>query len=212
MKYKFKKILYYIFSISILAIAYANCAQQPLEKVETPVQTFEVHPKVLKSSLCSESRPVASPGSKFVFIVDMSASNFGDWRIESITSQEGQVQKLYFWDPSKASDSASDRLTAIEYFIDNCGGSTNDRYAIVAFSKTAGIAKTIKTSTQLSCEAPRFVSAAELKIQISKLKEVQNMDRLWYERWINTYKTEVTPDSLVMAGTSYPQALNCTLD
>jgi hypothetical protein len=198
----------FLFSI-VMSIAYSNCSKLPLEAVVPPkVEMASAKPETLNAQLCSELRPIVTPGSKFIFVIDMSASNFGNWVSKVVGG------KTYsYWDPAQATDNNSDRIKAIEMFIDSCISQLGNRYAVVAFSKTAGVlALDAMNKPTLSCANPKFVTADDAKKELQKLREVQVNDRKWYEKWVNVYLSEAAPDSLIMVGTSYPQALTCATD
>lgn len=199
----------------VCLVGYGNCSKLPLEPiVEQKIELASTKPEIVSAQLCAELRPIVTPGSKFIFIIDMSASNFGSWNPKQIPNGNGTPVTFNYWDPTKATDNNSDRIKAIEFFIDSCINQAGNRYSVIGFSKTAGIVSTSGASgtPTLSCLNPRFTSSNAVKLELQKLKEVQNKDRLWYEKWVDKYLTEPTPESLIMASTSYPQALTCATD
>lgn len=100
---------------------YQNCAQAPLEKV--PSETTQLSQSAESYDICSTSVVDAS-NPKYLFVVDMSASNIGDWT---------EVAGLHYWDKLKATDLLADRLKLIREFV---VGSTDTRavFSVIGFS------------------------------------------------------------------------------
>lgn len=182
-----------------LILTFQNCSKVELEMAEK-VEILSV-PVSLKSTICSQARTNQVANQKFIFILDLSASNFGEWTRETIGGRN-----YHYWDPALATDRDGDRYKAIESFIDECGNQAGNSYALIGFSAGAG---TLGASG-LNCENPQFMTGAQIKSQLHAIKTREMQDRAWYERWQKpNYLSEQQPDSLIFSVTSYTSATKC---
>lgn len=202
---KHKKILLYLILLgSFLILGFQNCAKQPLE-LYVPSKVYELPKLNLEASICHDNRFFNSSGAKFVFVIDMSASNVGDWISENKNGYD-----YFYWDKSKATDMAGDRFEAVKYFINNCGAMQGAEFAIIGFSNGAG--GLTSPSSPLSCNTVKFNQASAAIQQLDYLKSRQELDKNWFFQWDQTknkYLNTPTPDSLVLGVTSYGSALSC---
>lgn len=183
------------------ALVFQNCTKTGLTAVEEPqIQAIPVPD--LKSSVCSKaSFSQESVATKFIFMVDLSASNFGDWTSEIVGGQ-----KLSYWDSSLATDHDGGRFETIKFFLDHCAQQTGNQYALIGFSAGAGVLG----GGRFSCDNVAFGSASTLRGQIDALKARQAQDEAWYVQWKKPrYLTEAQPDSLLYGVTSYTSAMSC---
>lgn len=190
---------------TLLLFFFQNCANQPLEKIEkTSVSAYEAPLLNLKSEFCPKSVAGSAGSSKFIFIVDLSASNFGNWKKESVSGVN-----YFYWDPSQGTDSLGARFEAIKTFVNTCGSTESSSFSLIGFSATAGTL----TSTTLNCENPQFINKNQLVSQLDALKARQGEDQKWYEKWIfPNFLKEPTPDKLIYRVTSYTSAMTCLED
>lgn len=188
----------------ILIYLFQNCAQQPLEKVEKASLPYQAPMLKFSSSFCPIVRTGTSTTTKFVFIVDLSASNFGDWIIKSSSGYD-----YYYWDKSKATDYNGARFESIKTFVDTCAQSLSTSYAIIGFSNAAGVI----SGGNFSCTNVQFQDEVNFKSNIDIFKSRQATDAKWYEQWTEpNYLKVATPDSIIFKGTSYSSAMNCLED
>lgn len=161
----------------------------------------------LKATVCPDARGIAGPASKFVFIIDMSASNIGDW--DKSTVLNGKTYS--YWDKSKASDPGGDRFKAVANFLDTCSGGANSQFAIIGFSKTAGIITGSGAASSLNCSNVGFTDIATAKNHLANLKNVQDTEAAWFYQWDRSKNKYLTDPNFppVMGGTSYGEALDC---
>lgn len=183
-----------------IAFAFQNCSKSPLEQF-TNLSLMEMPALNLKSHACGEPRFTDGQASKFVFIMDLSASNFGNWSPQTVGGQ-----KLYYWDPSLATDPEGARFDAILNFLNSCGNQTGAQFAFIGFSKAAGIL----ANGRFSCETIQFDLKTMVTNQINEFRNRQSVDQNWYEQWLYPYYlTESQPDSLIYSVTSYTSASQC---
>ncbi|MBX2986973.1 MAG: hypothetical protein KF802_03660 [Bdellovibrionaceae bacterium] len=200
-RWKLPELIVVVGGFALLMTSYQNCAKTPLEKIEQPSVINGMPSLDLKSHICSQARFSAGETSKFVFIMDLSASNFGNWY-----SQNQGNQKLWYWDPSKATDAAGARFEAVKFFLDNCGNQNGAQFAFIGFSQAAGVL----ANGKFSCDNVAFGSRDQVKSHIDALKARQAVDEAWYKRWVYpSYLTEAQPDSLIYSVTSYTSASKC---
>lgn len=109
---------------SVTMVLFQNCSNANLTKVEDPV-TLASHSD--KAFACGMTSQDTSP-PKYVFIVDMSGSNLGEWKKRATAN--GMES---FWDDTNASDANGDRLTLIKDFL-NGSQDTDPNFAVIGFS------------------------------------------------------------------------------
>jgi len=160
-----------------LILTFQNCSKVELEMAEK-VEILSV-PVSLKSTICSQARTNQVANQKFIFILDLSASNFGEWTRETIGGRN-----YHYWDPALATDRDGDRYKAIESFIDECGNQAGNSYALIGFSAGAG---TLGASG-LTCENPQFMTGAQIKSQLHAIKTREMQDRV--PPWSNSEKSK----------------------
>lgn len=186
-------------------LSFQNCTNQRLEYVEKS-ELYMLPQLKFSASICNDIRFFNQNSSKFVFIVDMSASNVGDWFYETVGTS-----KYYYWDPTKATDPQGSRFEAIRYFLDNCGGQAGSQFSVIGFGNTAGILDS-SSSPALACNNVSFTTPTAAKAQLDYLKARQDQDDDWYLQWSraqNKYLTTATPNSLILGVTSYSSAIKC---
>src|SRR5690349_13913273 len=89
--------------LTALFLGFQNCAKTPLEFVDNTILST---PNLsLKGNFCSKVKTFPAAKSKFVFIMDLSASNFGYWTPKAYGSQTA-----WYWDPALATDPNADRF------------------------------------------------------------------------------------------------------
>lgn len=193
--------------LTTVLILFQNCSNIHLESA---LSEEEYIPPAfnLKATVCPDARGVAGPSSKFIFVIDMSASNVGSWDRDPAVN--GQVP-LSYWDKTKATDAKGDRFAAVANFLDTCGSNSQSQFAIIGFSKTAGIITGAGSSAALSCSNVAFTNASTAKTYLNNLKAAQDTDANWYYQWDRSkgkYRTD--PNSPPILGpTSYTSALDC---
>jgi hypothetical protein len=204
-----RSVLFIFLSVLILMMG-QNCSNIELEKYVAP-SVYQAPQVQLKSSICGDVRALAPQASKFIFIVDMSASNLGRFYTKTISG----ITYQYF-DQTVATDLNAARMSAIEYFLDNCGTAKGSQFAVVGFSNSAGIVN--PGSTTWSCDQVNFSDTQSAKASLNKLKQIQTNDNLWYSKWkeydangnyVNMYVREQLPSSIMMDKTNYVSALTC---
>lgn len=180
---------------------FQNCAQQPLEKVIIPPKPYEAPTLKVRSEFCPTAKKGSAGTSKFVFIVDLSASNFGNWKKETVGGRT-----LSYWDSTQASDINGARFEAIKSFVDTCGTSISDSFAVIGFSASAGAL----SGSNFSCANVAFTDGSRLKVGLDAFKSRQQQDEAWYKQWAHpNYLKQATPDNLIFRVTSYTSAATC---
>ncbi len=160
-------------SVTALMVLFQNCSRVPLAKVEEEVGVFLSSMNPL--AVCSESS-IDKSAPKYIFLVDMSASNLGKSKLVNVTNHPiyGNTQ-LNQWDSSQATDANGDRLTMIKSFLTPNGVSTDSDVdvAIIPFSwdrkfSDANMSVAWKDSTK------GFVNKTTAASKIDSLLKTQN--------------------------------------
>lgn len=205
--FKFARLFYAagFVTASLILISFQNCSKVPLQSAKT-VKEYEAPSLSLKASVCPDVRKAAGTSAKYIFVVDMSASNIGDWDKVLVGGST-----YAYWNKAVATDPNGERFKAVETFLDTCGSTVGSQFAVIGFSKTAGIITGTGASSALSCTNVTFSNVTEAKTQLANLKKAQDTDATWFYQWDkskNKYLTD--PNSPPILGpTSYISALNC---
>lgn len=192
-------------AVSASLLSFQNCSKVPLISAKT-IQEYEAPSLSLKASVCPEFRKSPGTSAKYIFVIDMSASNVGDW--EKVV--HGNATYAY-WNKTLATDINGDRFKAITNFIDTCGNTEASEFAVIGFSKTAGIITGTGSTAALNCSNVTFSTASNAKNQLASLKTAQETDAAWYYKWSKETGNYLTdPNSPPILGpTSYINALSC---
>ncbi|NUN05295.1 MAG: hypothetical protein HUU57_06000 [Bdellovibrio sp.] len=193
---------------SLALLSFQNCARVPLESALK--EADYVAPELdLKAVVCPDARSLMPESAKFVFAIDMSISNIGDWDTDPV-GPGGATPPSYF-DATKATDPRGERFKAVKYFLENCAGQTGAQFAVVGFSKTAGILQGSGPSAALSCSNAGFVGASQASGQLDTLKAVQDAETTWFTQWKRSIGKYLSDPNFppISSVTSYVSALDC---
>lgn len=191
---------------------FQNCSEQKIELSQI-VESLDVDipSSQLKVSICPEVSFLEDDNNKFLFILDMSRSNIGNFRKEE-RNIGGSKYPVYFWEPSQGSDVKGARFDAIEKFIASCASSENNQFAIIGFGEEAGsVLIDSRNRPYLSCEEPiRFVGKDEALQNLETYRDAENYEANYYSQWVDQfYDEEPSQSSVSLAYTSYSAASRC---
>ncbi len=165
-KWTRKQLWFGVLGVASLVVItlFHNCSRVNLKKAEVLLNSTS--PTFLSSHICPQAVQNPNDSSKYVFIIDLSASNFGDW-----VNRNGG----FYFDPSLATDPTKTRFAAIRNFINTCGAADpNARYSIIGISNSAGTLTTSNAGTPvLSCLNTSFGSSATALQDLSAWKTVK---------------------------------------
>ena len=190
---------------AVIVVSFQNCSKVPLQSAKT-VEEYVAPSLSLEASVCPDVRKTPGTSAKYIFVIDMSASNVGDWDKVKVGNST-----YSYWDKSLATDVNGDRFKAVEKFLDTCGNTAGNEFAIIGFSKTAGIITGSGPSSSLSCTNVGFSTSSQAKSHLANLKSAQTADAAWYYQWDKSKGKYLTdPNSPPILGpTSYVSALGC---
>ena len=205
-----KEYLSLLVGIFFVTSFYQNCSKRTLWLSEPPseVAFSEVD---LKTSICSEVSFLDNENNNFLFILDMSTSNIGDFRKEMMNFG-GQEHPIHYWDPSLGTDIHGARFKAIENFITSCAKSSNNKFAVIGFAEEAGqIQYDPRNRPYLSCGDPiSFKSKEEAINDLHRFQKAEQSEARYYSQWVNRfYDEEASHRSLALRWTSYSEAAEC---
>lgn len=199
-------------TIAILSTGgvFQNCSNARLESAVAP-SVYSAPTLKLRGEVCPQVKEGTPGSSKFIFMLDLSASNFGDW-IQGPMNGTTTGGGYWYWDKNKQTDEAGNRFKAIKEFITNCSGQTGAQFSVVGFSRTAGILEGTGASAALNCANAGFTTAANAGTQLDNLLQIQKTEAEWYYQWtLSTFNylkaSAIKPP--VCQGTSYNSALKC---
>ena len=190
--------------VPALLFGFQNCSQVKLEEIAGEIESLEAPSLAIKASYCPDSRTMPGDPSKYVFVIDMSSSNVGEWDRSS--------SPFVYFDPSKGTDPKGDRFKAVEKFLATCGNQTGAQFAVIGFSNGAGLITGSGSSRALTCTNVSFGNAAKATQDLTNLYNGQEADRPWYEQWKHStgkYLTAGAQQPPILAATSYRSALEC---
>jgi hypothetical protein len=199
MKVRLGQIFIWTLPVILTAGLFHNCSRVELKKTPEDKSVNSEAPKTLFSShVCPAAKFGPNDSTKYVFVIDLSASNFGDF--------EERVDGWYFA-PRLGTDFAGQRFTAIDRFIQSCGAAmSGEQFAVVGFSSAAGTLQ----PTGLSCQTTKFVTGSVAREELARLRARQDADyRSAYQKFENNAFQPPIPDSIVYKATSYPKATSC---
>ena len=207
-----KSVLFY--SAIALLLGFQNCSDVKIEQASLPpVKTFA--DVSFSAEGCVNSVKLAPEKTKFVFVIDISRSNMGDF-IKGKYNYAGVSYDGYpYWDPTQATDPLGVRFDAINNFVSSCGASTNNAYSVIAFSNSAGeISTDVQNHQVLNC-TNRFVSSDVVSSQLSIMKQTQVTEGTYYSQFklsdnkpfLAANATDVAP--FIFKETNYVAATDC---
>lgn len=193
-----------LLALIAFVFAFQNCGQSP--RIVAGFTSKLMPEKLATGSYCTTMTDDGTTAWKFLFIVDMSRSNIGDW------SDTANGKR---WDFGKATDKDGTRFSQIKTFIDTCGGSNpKNKYQVMVFANGAGVpSATTNFSSSLSCRAP-FGSGAAAQNTLSIAKQIQDNDVAFWKTYVNSPwdwsgQDVFNSGSLFMMDTHYSTALDC---
>lgn len=208
----FKRKWHYVGGLFLGVIAvllsFQNCSRVPLESaLQEP--DYEAPTLDLKAVVCPDARSLMPESAKFVFAIDMSISNIGDW--DTDPARPGVPVPPSYFDATKATDPQGDRFKAVKYFLENCAGQTGAQFAVIGFSKSAGILQGSGPSAALSCDNAGFVGATQAVAQLNTLKTIQQSETSWFTQWSRSAGKYLSDPNFppISSVTSYISALDC---
>jgi hypothetical protein len=195
----------YLYVVLILVLAFQNCGQVQISLAPTE-ELSSLATLSMMAEGCVNSKQIQSEKTKFVFVVDLSRSNIGEFY--------KAANNNFYFDSNLGSDPTAKRYKVIKDFIKTCGNSTNNDYSLIAFSKTAGEMVVNGTGKVLQCKN-QFVNSAQMISQIETLENLQTEEADFFNQFSLAnnfpYKTQHASElALKLHGeTNYVAATDC---
>lgn len=206
---QFKRILIAIGIVSALVLTFQNCSEVRVQPAPAVVAASTAD-TFFKATACPTAELLPGESTKFVFIVDMSVSNIGDWRKVPTGGKDKYGNPAYWSYFNKAgnTDVEGARFEAIKNFISTCGNLSGNQFAIVAFATAAGQIRNVNGVKSYKCDG-KFSSSADAAQQLDELHTIQDQELPYYERWTNKpLDASYVPG--ILGSTNYIEALSCT--
>jgi len=181
-----------------VAIVFQNCSNVRLMGGEEIAKSSTASVTSLKATVCPMVEPQGAKNAKFIFVLDMSLSNIG-----------GKAPNTGYFKSSLASDANGDRFKLVKDFMSSCGGSTDNQYAVIAFSNGAGRIRTIDGKLNFKCDGV-FNTSVQAAADVDVLQNLQNQDKAYWAQYEG--KPYFGGYEGIMGNTSYSQALDCVRD
>lgn len=202
---RFLRRFIYLYVILFLVLAFQNCGQVQIQ-LAPPVELSSQAALSMMAEGCVNSKKIQSEKTKFIFVVDLSRSNIGEF-------YKAPNNNFYF-DSNLGTDPTGKRYQVIKDFINTCGNSQNSDYSLIAFSKTAGDIVTNGTNKILECKN-QFVNSSQMITQIENLEQLQIEEAAFFNQFslaTNTpYKNQHASELALKlhSETNYVAATDC---
>ncbi len=199
--------------VFILVMFFQNCGQEniDLRSIAPPaVIQAEIN---LTAKACVNSLTLASEKTKFIFVIDLSLSNIGDFYTGKYLFNGTYLDGYSFFDAKLGTDVLGARFDSISQFINTCGNSSRPDYAIIGFSKAAGEVVKIGPNNTLVC-TNQFVNSGSILAQLNLMKQIQTTETPFYTKvkepsspWLTANVTETL--TFLYKETNYVAATDC---
>ncbi len=209
---KQRRLLTLAFCSFVLVVFFQNCGDRiDLQALKVPEVTQTS--ANLTAQGCVNSIKMAPEKTKFVFVVDLSLSNFGDFYESKFLFNGSYFPGYWFFNATQGTDNNGERFESIKDFVNTCGNSSNLDYAIIGFSAGAGEIVQQGGFNKLECKK-KFTNATGLIAQLDIMKQVQTQEFNYYSQFIEPNKpllaendVEIAP--LLFKETNYVSAADC---
>ena len=203
-------ILYFVI---VLVIFFQNCGQDSIDlrSIAPPVV---VQAKIdLTAQACVNSLKIDSEKTKFIFVIDLSRSNIGEFYTAKYLFNGTNLDGYSFFNPQLGTDVLGKRFDSISQFINTCGNSTKPDYSIIGFTGAAGEVVKNGTTNTLVCKN-QFTNSSGILSQLNLMKQIQTEEATYYAKFkepltpllaVNTQ--EILP--LLFKETNYVAATDC---
>lgn len=202
---RFARRFVYLYLVLTLVLAFQNCGQVQIA-LAPPVELSSLATLSMMAEGCVNSKQIQSEKTKFVFVIDLSRSNIGDFYLAS--------NGAYYFDKNLGTDPDGIRYDVIKDFISTCGNSANADYSLIAFSKTAGDVVNNGASKTLQCKNT-FVNSAQVISQIENIEQIQTEELNYYMQFNEATNTPFQShhtaemDQKLFRETNYVAATDC---
>ena len=206
-----KKYLLVLIGIFFPIIIFQNCSGSFLLSERASISIINSSEILFRTSICSEVSFLDDDNNNFLFILDMSSSNIGQFR-EEMKNFGGQDYPVYYWDPEQGTDVNGLRYQAIENFMNLCASSSNNKFSVIGFAEKAGhIQYDSRNRPYLTCgKSISFKSKSEALNELDRFRQAEESESVHYSQWVNNFYDEDTnSQSLALRWTSYSEAAEC---
>lgn len=192
--------------------AFQNCSPVSIEMASKA-------PEVTAASInltaqgCVNAVKLNSEKTKFIFVVDLSRSNMGEFYKANYIVNATTYSNYNFFDANLGTDIMGARFDTISDFVNTCGNSANSDYAIIGFSGAAGEVITNGVNNAFECKS-RFLDSAGINGQLAKMKQVQQTEAAYYGQFkqpstpfLAKNETDIVP--FIFKETNYVAATDC---
>ncbi len=213
MIYKNNIAIFFIISSIFMLIPFQNCSKVAITALPSQAEVLPVAKPNVTAQSCVNAKSLQPEKTKFVFIIDLSRSNLGEFFKDDLLFN-GRLttgQRYSFFSSELGTDPDGKRFDALKDFVSTCGNrDLNTEYSVIGFSDLAGNIQTNGQSKTLICQ-PSFYSGTTAIQKIDEMQLLANTERTIYER----FKKPTTPYSssvvapLLSKQTNYVAATDC---
>lgn len=214
LKYKYFIILTLAFVA--LLIPFQNCSKVPITAMSLPPDPTPIAKMDITAQSCVNAKSLLPEKTKFVFIIDLSRSNLGEfYKSDYLFNGRLTTGKKYsFFSTELGTDPNGKRFDTLKNFIETCGSQDADtEYSIIGFSDAAGDVKTSGAAKIFQCE-PGFYKSTTAIQKIDALKTLAESEKAIYASFkeptkplLSSNKAETDP--LLSKQTNYVAATDC---
>lgn len=213
MIFKYKYLIVFTLILSAFVLPFQNCSKVPITAMSRPPDPIPIAKMDINAQSCVNAKSLLPEKTKFVFIIDLSLSNLGDF-YKSDLLFNGRLttgKKYSFFSSELGTDPLGKRFDTLKNFIETCGSADTDtEYSIIGFSDAAGSIKNSGPAKIFQCE-PSFYKGSTAIDKINELKSVTEAEKVIYETFKEPYKqyNAATVANLISKATNYVAATDC---
>ena len=199
-------------TLIILILSMQNCGRVDLIQLPSEVAATKASVS-FNAQGCVNSIQIEPEKTKFIFVIDLSRSNMGEFYKSKYLFNGVYYDNYWFFNKMLGTDVNGIRFDAISDFVSTCGQSSSNDYAVIGFSNSAGTVDTNGSINSLSCKN-NFMSSAAALAELNKMKQIQKTEETFYEKfkepdrpYLSGDATEAAP--LMYKETNYIAATDC---
>ena len=206
--------IFTLFYIGLSMIfSFQNCGQDQINLQSVVLPAIVQAKTSLSAEGCVNSVKMDPEKTKFIFVIDLSRSNIGEFYTSKYLFNGTYYDGYYFFGQNQGTDTVGARFDSISQFVNTCGNSANKDYAIIGFSGGAGEIVNLGSANTLECKN-RFLNSSGVLSQLGLMKQIQNSESTYYSQFkepstplLAKHNSEIIP--LLFKDTNYVAATDC---
>lgn len=199
--------------VLMLILGFQNCGQVMISPLPVEVVVASQSVTQMTAQGCVNSVTMAPEKTKFIFVIDLSRSNIGEFYKGNYSYNGNMLPGYPFFNADLGTDPNGVRFDALSNFVSTCGSSSNADYAVIGFSNAAGTIVKNGAANTLQCKN-QFMNSATAIAQLDLMKQTQFEETTFYKQfkepaspYLSQHATQAAP--LLYKETNYVAATDC---